>query len=206
MCASPNLVNAAVDCCGVALLCSPKIKHIRLGSTSARGARDAPTWGGSLARARLIYSAHSAQGLRLSPYLKPFPFCRTLFSCSSFPGGDDRASGGDICHFFAQPCAGDEHPPGMPAPSLSFCCARWSTPKAQTLTKLFVLGSESSYNILSTNFDFVCKRTPMSYVGSAPAHDTAGSCYAPCMRGVRSYASMAYPWHLIDGMFPSCKC
>ena len=128
MCASPNLVNAAVDCCGVALLCSPKIKHIRLGSTSARGARDAPTWGGSLARARLIYSAHSAQGLRLSPYLKPFPFCRTLFSCSSFPGGDDRASGGDICHFFAQPCAGDEHPPGMPAPSLSFCCARWSTP------------------------------------------------------------------------------
>ena len=27
----------------------------------------------------------------------------------------------------------------------------------QTLTKLFVFGSESSYNILPTNFDFVCK-------------------------------------------------
>jgi hypothetical protein len=44
----------------------------------------------------------------------------------------------------------------------------------QTLTKLFVFGSESSYNILPTNFDFVCKNyrvhmcTPMSYAGSAP--------------------------------------
>jgi len=27
----------------------------------------------------------------------------------------------------------------------------------QTLTKLFVFGSESSYNVLPTNFDFVCK-------------------------------------------------
>ncbi|RLN42976.1 hypothetical protein C2845_PM01G40610 [Panicum miliaceum] len=32
-----------------------------------------------------------------------------------FPGGDDWASGGAICHVFAQPFAGDEHPPGMPA-------------------------------------------------------------------------------------------
>jgi hypothetical protein len=44
-----------------------------------------------------------------------------------------------------------------------------------TLTKLFVFGSESSYDILPTNFDFVCKNyrvyiwTPMSYAGSAPA-------------------------------------
>jgi len=45
----------------------------------------------------------------------------------------------------------------------------------QTLTKLFVFGSESSYyNILPTNFDSVCKNyrvyicTPMSYAGSAP--------------------------------------
>ena len=44
----------------------------------------------------------------------------------------------------------------------------------QTLTKLFVFGSESSYNILPTNSDFVCKNyrvymcTPMPYAGSAP--------------------------------------
>ena len=49
---------------------------------------------------------------------------------------------------------------------------------AQTLTKLFVFGSESSYNILPTNFDFVCKYyrmymcTPMSYAGSTPALNT----------------------------------
>ncbi|RLN36206.1 NEDD8-conjugating enzyme Ubc12-like [Panicum miliaceum] len=35
----------------------------------------------------------------------------SLLSCSSFPGGDDWASGGAICHVFGQPFAGDEHPP-----------------------------------------------------------------------------------------------
>ena len=73
--------------------------------------------------------------------------------CSSFPGGDDWASGGVICHVFAQPFAGDEHPPGMPAPSLSFSCARRGTPNP----KQFVFGSESGYNTLPTNFDFVSK-------------------------------------------------
>ena len=48
--------------------------------------------------------------------------------CSSFPGGGDWASGGAICHVFAKPFAGDEHLPGMPAPPLSFCFARRSTP------------------------------------------------------------------------------
>ena len=72
-------------------------------------------------------------------------------------------------------------PSPVPATSIHQVCPPLLFPSAvrdgapQTLTKLFVLGSESSYNILSTNFDFVCKRTPMSYVGSAPAHDTAGS-------------------------------
>ena len=48
----------------------------------------------------------------------------------------------------------------------------------QTLTKLLVFGSESSCNILPTNFDFVCKNyrvymcAPMSYAGSAP-HESA---------------------------------
>ena len=49
----------------------------------------------------------------------PFPLT-SLLQWSSFPGGDDWASGGAIRHVFAQPFAGDEHPPGMPAPSLSF--------------------------------------------------------------------------------------
>jgi len=44
-----------------------------------------------------------------------------------FPGGDDWASGGAICHVVAQPFADGEHPPGMPAPSLSFCYAIRST-------------------------------------------------------------------------------
>jgi len=35
----------------------------------------------------------------------------SLLPCSSFPGGDDWASSGAICLVFAQPFAGDEHPP-----------------------------------------------------------------------------------------------
>ena len=54
-----------------------------------------------------------------------FSWSRTL---SCFPGGDDWASGGAICHVFAKPFAGDEHLPGMPVPPLSFCFARRSTP------------------------------------------------------------------------------
>jgi len=44
--------------------------------------------------------------------------------------------------------------PGMPAPSLFFCCARWSAPNPN---KTIFFGSESSCIILPTNFDFVCK-------------------------------------------------
>ena len=57
--------------------------------------------------------------------------CLSLLSdspCSSFPGGDDWASGDAISHVFAKPFAGDEHLPGMPVPPLSFCFARRSTP------------------------------------------------------------------------------
>jgi hypothetical protein len=36
------------------------------------------------------------------------------------PWRDDWASGGVIRHVFAQPFAGDKHPPGMPASSLCF--------------------------------------------------------------------------------------
>ena len=81
------------------------------------------------------------------------PFSRTLL-CSSFPGGDDWASGGAIYHVFAQPFPGDEHPQGMPAPSLSFCCARRSTPNPN---KTIFVRIWIQFNILPTNFDVVCK-------------------------------------------------
>jgi hypothetical protein len=105
-------------------------------------------------------------------FLKPFPSLGLCPPCSSFPGGDGWASGGAICHVFAQP---------LPATSILQVCPPLLFPSAvrdvtpQTLTKIFVFGSESSYNILPTNFDFVCKNyrvymcTPMSYAGSAPA-------------------------------------
>ena len=59
------------------------------------------------------------------PFLCPSP---ALVFLSWPPGGDDWASGGAICQVFAHPFAGVEHPPGMPAPSLPFCRAEWSTP------------------------------------------------------------------------------
>ena len=80
-------------------------------------------------------------------------------SFSSFssptPGGDDWASGGAICPVFAQPFAGDERILQVCPPLLFPSAVRDGAP--QTLTKLFVFGSESSYNVLPTNFDFVCK-------------------------------------------------
>ena len=94
---------------------------------------------------------------------------------SSSPAGDDWASGGVVCPVFAQPFAGDERILQVCPPLLFPSSVRDGGP--QTLTKLFVFGSESSYNILTTNFDFVCKNyrvcmcTPMSYAGSAPDLD-----------------------------------
>ena len=95
-----------------------------------------------------------------------------LCSVPPFPsGGDDWASGGAIHHVFTQPFAGDEHPPGMPAPSLSFCFARRSTPNPN---KTICIRIRSSHSRLPTNFDFVCKNyrvymcTRMSYAGSTP--------------------------------------
>ena len=81
--------------------------------------------------------------------LKPFPTLEEKvspdllpWSRSSFPGGDDWASGGPAL------CRRRAHPPGMPRPPLLFPCAvRDRAP--QTLAKLSVFGSESSYNILS---------------------------------------------------------
>ena len=79
----------------------------------------------------------------------------SLLPWPSFPGGDDWASGGAICHVFAKIFAGDVHL--QVCPTLLFPSAvRDGAP--QTLTKLFAFGSESSYNILPTNFDFVLQK------------------------------------------------
>ena len=107
---------------------------------------------------------HWLRGARVSPpaqagsspplFLKTFPFSRTLSSLL-FLGGDDWASGGAICPVFAQPFAGDERILQVCPPLLFPFAVQDGAP--QTLTKLFIFGSESSYNISPTNFDFVCK-------------------------------------------------
>ena len=65
-----------------------------------------------------------------------------------------------------------------PAPSLSLCCARLSTPNPNK-TICIRIWIQLQYIELPTNLDFVCKNknyrvymcTPMSYAGSAPAWD-----------------------------------
>ena len=92
-------------------------------------------------RSRLCRSGPQVHLLPSVSLLKLSP---DLLSCSrsSFPGGDAWASGGPAI------CRRRAHPPGMPRPPLFFPCAvRDVAP--QTLTKLSVFGSESSYNILS---------------------------------------------------------
>jgi hypothetical protein len=58
------------------------------------------------ASAALRQVPRSAQGLRFISSLCFLDL--SLLPCSSFPGGDDWASGGAICPVFAQPFAGDE--------------------------------------------------------------------------------------------------
>ena len=78
---------------------------------------------------RLISVTPSRLPLSLPPQLSPPSFQKKKKTISSLGlDGADWASGGAIRDVFAQPVAGDEHPPGMPRPSLSFCRARRSTP------------------------------------------------------------------------------
>jgi hypothetical protein len=120
----------------------------------------------------LPHVPRSAQGLR---FISSLYFLNlSLLPCSSFPGGgDDWASGGTICPVFAQPFPAERIL--QVCPLLLFPSTVRDGSSTPTLTKLFVFGSESSYNILPTNFDFICKNyrvymcTPMSYAGSAPA-------------------------------------
>ena len=93
----------------------------------------------------------AAQGLRFIS--SRLPSLGLSLACSSFPGGDDWASGGAICRVFAQPFAGDERILQVYPPLLFPSAVRDGAPL--TLTKLFVFGSESSYNIyLLTSISF----------------------------------------------------
>jgi len=66
----------------------------------------------------LIYEVGVQMSTRLELPLNPFPSLGLSPPCSSFPGGDARASGGAISHVFAQPFAGDEHPDGFRSSSI----------------------------------------------------------------------------------------
>ena len=101
------------------------LKYLQLRSVSAR---DPPAlafrW-----QARSSSAQGSGLPVHLLPlFLKPFPFSRTL---SSLALPSWRRLGEWRCHFsrlHPALCRRRAHPPGMPAPSISFCCARRSTP------------------------------------------------------------------------------
>ena len=129
---------------------------------------------GRLARARLIHSPPSS---RSGSEAFASPPCVSPFSGLSLALPSLAATTGRAAASFVT-----SSPSPLPAtstlqvcpPRLFLSSVRDGAP--QTLTKLFVFGSESSYNILvlPTNFDFVCKNyrvymcTPMPYAGSAP--------------------------------------
>ena len=123
----------------------------------------------------------------------PFPFSLTLLAWSSFPGGDDCASGSASRHVFAQPFAGDQHPPGpgMPAPSLCSCCARRSTPIPN---RTICIRIRSSYNISPTSFDFVCKNYRGPMLGPPPGW------------GARGGASITEETHVLSCFFQQDMC
>ena len=82
------------------ILNSPCLMNLGSGSSQALGGR--------LARARLIDSPPGSRSGPLVILPQVHLLSDSLLPCSSFPGGDDLASGGAICPIFAQPFAGDE--------------------------------------------------------------------------------------------------
>ena len=91
-------------------------------------------------------------------HLLSFPLSRTLSSPPLFFLPWLRRLGERRRHLSClrtQPFAGDERILQVCPPLLFPSAVRDGA--SQTLTKLFVFGSESSHNILPTNFDFVCK-------------------------------------------------
>jgi len=156
------------SCCAVI---SEKVRTSRLTWTSAW---DAPAWGGWLARARLIDSPParlltSARDL----FLKPFPSIELFSLLLALPSL--AATTGRAAAPFAT-----SSPSALPATSILQVCPPLPFPSAvrdgapPNPNKTIVFGSESSYNVLPANLDFVCKNyrvymcTPVSYAGSAP--------------------------------------
>ena len=119
----------------MSILQNPNLKNIKLAKP----------------RERRVSAAHGLRFISSLCFLKLSLLSHSLIPCSTFPGGgDDWASGGSIYPIFAQPFAGDERILQVCPPLLFPSAVRDGAP--QTLTKLFVFGSESSYNKLPTNF------------------------------------------------------
>ena len=120
----------------MSILQNPNLKNIKLAKP----------------RERRVSAAHGLRFISSLCFLQLSLLSDSLLPCSSFPGGDDWASGGTICPVFGQPFAGDERILQVCPPLLFPSAVRDGAP--QTLTKLFVFGSESSYNILLTSISF----------------------------------------------------
>ena len=114
----------------MSILQNPNLKNIKLAKPRERRVSAAHGL-------RFISSLCFFPSLGLSPPVLFLPWRR-------------RPIGGVICPVFAQPFAGDERILQVCAPLLFPSAVRDGAP--QTLTKLFVFGSESSYNKLPTNF------------------------------------------------------
>jgi len=71
----------------------------------------------------------------------------------------------------ARPFAGEEHPPGMPAPSLSFCCARRRTPNPNK-TILYSDPNSVTINYLLTSISFA-KIIGCTWVHACPMLDAS---------------------------------
>ena len=98
--------------------------------------------------------------LRLSPRLVFLPRRRRL--------GDRRRHSSRLHPALCRRRASTRY--GRPFSFLLLC----ETEHPQTLTKLFVFGSESSYITLPTNFDFVCKNYRVCWV--RPCHQFSTNC------------------------------
>ena len=116
----------------MSILQNPNLKNIKLAKPRERRVSAAHGL-------RFISSLCFFPSLGLSPPVLFLPWRR-------------RPIGGVICPVFAQPFAGDERILQVCAPLLFPSAVRGGAP--QTLTKLSVFGSESSYDILLTSISF----------------------------------------------------
>ena len=141
------------------LCCRLGVISVTLGSSSAR---DAKTYYSSLEWQAGSLELGSLTGPSPSGYLCFFPpsglsLPSVAVSLLVFLSGRrSRRLGGRRRHSsrFARPLAGDEHPPGMPAPSFPFRCVKRSPPNPN---KAICIRIWLSYRILPTNLNFFCK-------------------------------------------------